>query len=141
MEKLELKHLAPYLPYSLKVMDLYDNKERFFVGYSINHTEQVKISVYKNLLSTGRLSSEVKPILRPLSDLTTSHNIFEDKAICFIDESDNGGSFTIDDIYFKYQESSFSDWRNAYSLLLKNHFDVFGLIEKGLAIDINTIKK
>ena len=27
-----------------------------------------------------------------------------------------------------------------FEILLKNHFDVFGLIEKGLAIDINTIK-
>ena len=26
------------------------------------------------------------------------------------------------------------------SLLLEDHFDVFGLIDKGLAIDINTLK-
>ena len=28
---------------------------------------------------------------------------------------------------------------NIVSKLFENHFDVFGLIEKGLAIDINTI--
>jgi len=29
----------------------------------------------------------------------------------------------------------------AYSLLFKWHFDVFGLIKKGLAVDINTLKQ
>jgi hypothetical protein len=91
--------------------------------------------------STGKSLKECKLILRPLSNLTTSHNIFEDKAICFIDESDNEGSFTIDDIYFKYKESSFSDWRSAYLLLLEHHFDVFESIEKGFAKNMNTLDK
>ena len=127
--KLELKHLTPYLPYN--------------VGYTHKYLD---LNVTYGELDTKNIIELINPstnhciILRPLSDLKTSHNIFEDKAICFIDESDNGGSFTIDDIYFKYKESSFSDWRNAYLLLLENHFDVFGLIEKGLAIDINTIE-
>ena len=29
---------------------------------------------------------------------------------------------------------------NDYNILLENHFDIFGLIEKGLAIDMNTLK-
>ena len=134
--KIELKkeEIIPYLPYKLKA--------------AIRLREDSSLPVEDDCIVTitcfevAYLDSEYdefKPILRPLSDLKTSHNIFEDKAICFIDESDNGGSFTIDDIYFKYKESSFSDWRNAYLLLLKGHFDVFGLIEKGLAIDINTL--
>ena len=134
--KLELKHLSPYLPYELKAVI------RLREDSSLPIDDECVVTV--SCFEVAYLDSEYeefKPILRPLSDLTTSHNIFEDKAICFIDESDNGGSFTIDDIYFKYKESSFSDWRNAYLLLLKNHFDVFGLIEKELAIDINTLKK
>ena len=135
--KLELKHLAPYLPYDLKVMDLYDNKERFFVGYSINHTEQVKISVYKNLLSTGRLSSEVKPILRPLSDLKTI-----EKEIKLVDSYWYVDDYltekcTVDKIY-PLHVIEFIPYA-IMQVLLKYHFDVFGLIEKGLAIDINTI--
>jgi hypothetical protein len=126
--ELKLEDLAPYLPYGLKAVC----------------SQDIDGVLYKHINLTKRFYSmptailtNFKPILRPLADLKTSHNIFKDKSICFIDESDNGGSFTIDDIYFKYQESSFSDWRNAYLLLLENHFDVFGLIEKGLAIDIN----
>jgi hypothetical protein len=134
--KLELKHLPPYLPYGLQC--------RVWKPSHIHNNKIVKLVGLINkdcgcFTQNNYYYDEFKPILRPLSDLTTSHNIFEDKAICFIDESDNGGSFTIDDIYFKYKESSFSDWRNAYLLLLENHFDVFGLIEKGLAIDINTL--
>ena len=143
--KLELKHLAPYLPYGLEIQvsgeNVDDDSEglpRIFTMVGIVDGEVIRNK--KGYISNVEEEVEdVFPILRPLSDLTTSHNIFEDKAICFIDESDNGGSFTIDDIYFKYKESSFSDWRNAYLLLLENHFDVLGLIEKGLAIDINTI--
>ena len=141
--KLELKHLAPYLPYSLIFKTDFDHLQYLMTSLNIHKSKVTfrAINNFKNSKTKAvKLLGNNKPILRPLSDLTTSHNIFEDKAICFIDESDNGGSFTIDDIYFKYKESSFSDWRNAYLLLLKNHFDVFGLIEKGLAIDINTIK-
>jgi hypothetical protein len=130
--KLELKHLAPYLPYGLNIK-IIDNIRNYKVG----QIRELKVQLFWDFSKSER--DIIKPILRPLSDLTTSHNIFEDKAICFIDESDNGGSFTIDDIYFKYKESSFSDWRNAYLLLLENHFDVFGLIEKGLAININDL--
>jgi hypothetical protein len=136
--KLELKDLAPYLTYGLKYVKYSDNNS------PIRHDIMQGVST-NGIYACGDITplsfKNCKPILRPLSDLTTSHNIFEDKAICFIDESDNGGSFTIDDIYFKYKESSFSDWRNAYLLLLKHHFDVFGLIEKGLAIDINTLEQ
>jgi hypothetical protein len=127
--KLELKHIAAYLPYGLKILT--NNGEAKSYIKSLH-----SLSIF---YSYPLVNSKDKPILRPLSDLKTSHNIFEDKAICFIDESDNGGSFTIDDIYFKYKESSFSDWRNAYLLLLENHFDVFGLIAKGLAINVNDL--
>jgi hypothetical protein len=134
--KLELKkeEIIPYLPYDLKVMDLYDNKERVFAGYSFNHTEPVKISVYKNLLSTGRLLSEVKPILRPLSDLTIDEEFYSSFFTTFSDE-DNVG-------YICESKSDVSNQGLSYScilFLIENHFDVFGLIEKGLAIDINTI--
>lgn len=124
--ELELKHLAPYLPYGLKVGKHFKNEF---------YSEVMDTSIMSSLFNDSRK----KPILRPLSDLMID-NIFEDKAICFIDKSDNGGDFTIDDIYFKYKESSFSDWRNAYEMLLKHHFDIHNLIDKGLAIDINTLK-
>ena len=135
MEKLELKHLAPYLPYSLKVMDLYDNKERFFVGYSINHTEPVKISVYKNLLSTGRLLSEVKPILRPLSDFNTgiAKDIMKDLNCSYLVVSD---IWAFEDGSIKFKDLRFE----TYNVMCKKHIDFGGLIKEGYAVNVNSIK-
>ena len=134
--KLQLKkeEIIPYLVYDLKVMDLYDNKERFFVGYSINHTEPVKISVYKNLLSTGRLLSEVKPILRPLSS-------FEKKSCLELMKTFNCSMEIIHEVWKLIQgEIKLEDITlKTYNMMCKKHIDFKRLIEKGLAIDINTI--
>ena len=105
MEKLELKHLAPYLPYKVEVKlesKLYPKCK--IVGV-------VRNTIYLNYHghSLSLQISDVKPILRPLSD--NWHLQFEVRRL------------------------------DAWERLFKGHFDVFGLIEKGLAIDINTIKE
>jgi hypothetical protein len=156
--KLKLEELLPYLLYDLKVMDLYDNKERFFTGYSINHTEPVKVSVRRNELSSGRLLSEVKPILKPLSDLNTKYgeNEVNEHFINTLIEKkyklDYGvfshykGFLHIEldgDLDLRYDSNKCIDFDVIFEIqkqLFKNHYDVFGLIEKGLAIDINTLK-
>ncbi len=121
MEKLELKHLAPYLPYGLK----------YFVDYTDGDTEIVNLDgafidelYLSNGLTCGYQSETSKPILRPLSDLTKNE---------FVDD--------LGKWYGDYQELDLDDID--YGIVknyFKHHFDVFGLIEKGLAIDINTIK-
>lgn len=42
---------------------------------------------------------------------------------------------------FKYRCSNGDGTYSDMEKLFENHFDVFGLIEKGLAIDLNTIKE
>ena len=104
--KLELKHLAPYLPYGVHLMNNY--------GRWHNTTLHKSISIYMML--------EMKPILRPLSDLTklgSNERWWRDKIALGITKLD----------YESIQE------------LLEEHYDVFGLIEEGLAIDINTLKE
>jgi hypothetical protein len=121
--KLELKHLAPYLPYGLKVIDSDGNID------IVTCIDIEEIDGYK-----------IKPILRPLSDL---QNRDLDLWIDFgveIDEMNThylidalvGGTFYAKDIHFAFR---------VREALFKMHFDVFGLIPKGLAIDINTLKK
>ena len=115
--KLELKHLAPYLPYGL--------------------TYQVKLKEIKLMvISTGNIynilravnegvyGDEYKPILRPLSDLTK------------VLQWDDGQYMMTDYDDFDLDETSY----NTIQGYLARHFDVFGLIEKGLAININTLK-
>lgn len=158
MESLELKHLAPYLPYRLKVksIDIFEGDPIFEMG-----TES------KNgLLSSAGikwvLEDNFKPILRPMSDLTELIEIDGQKIIPI--DYLNQGNLSVDESFLPVLEGDSEDgfWYENYSTdcggysihsvsfkftlsvyekLLEWHFDVFGLIDKGLAIDINKLKK
>lgn len=141
MEKLELKHLAPYLPYKLMVK-VFDEEKKV-----MNSTN----SSSKNWVGIGaciKWSENCKPILRPLSDLMPKSNY---KFLNKPDVELLGRKITSPAseywgwVYF--QEGKMGWNKNILDfeywfvdLLLKHHFDVFGLIEKNLAIDINTLK-
>lgn len=124
--KLELKHLAPYLPYGLKVI----------------HNEDIDGVKYKPVNITDRFYSiptailtNFKPILRPVSDLQSDEFDMDDVskgAILFLDKTAN--------LPYNSRESHIGSIQYRDMLkLLKWHFDIFGLIPKGLAIDIDTL--
>ena len=117
--KLELKHLAPYLPYGLKIKTKhgFDTMETLN-GWLVNgdHEESYCYEDHPNE------TLEFKPILRPLSDVVKMNK----------------------SLYESYLMSGCEIDRMPYlSILacLENHYDIFGLIDAGLAIDINTIWK
>jgi|TARA_R110000822_G_C14912770_1_gene450409 hypothetical protein len=119
--KLELKHLAPYLPYQVKSV-------HYFKGH-----ELIKEIDCANVYGFVNGDTLHKPILRPLSDLEL-----------FIGILTNGNEQHSEDLtlYFNGVHAIFMTMEKVEILrnfLLKNHFDVFGLIEAGLAIDINTL--
>jgi hypothetical protein len=125
--KLELKHLAGYLPYGLKVQ------------YVCSYNDSLKVKDLEIYNVNYSLLKQYKPILRPLSYLT------KQKVLDMIEYSD------FEDIYFNGNPSDLifvntedntylSDILKNTEFLFKNHFDVYGLIEAGLAIDINTLK-
>jgi len=150
MQKLELKHLAPYLPYGLKIDQLGSYYE-LVISYNVP-SKHHKIDVMQVLLN----NHNTKPILRPLSDLTKEieHNDewfvpirhilfdyrkslevnfhFEEGVLTdlWLDYPGGGGC------YVAHQSMKLLEWLK----LFEWHFDVFGLIGKGLAIDKNTIK-
>lgn len=124
--KLELKHLAPYLPYKLELQILehpfgiVPRKLELDCGHDFNYHLQ---------------EGNVKPILRPLINYN-SHSFnncfsYDEKAECFI--SDNGETI------IEFSNIDLPYWFT--QLLFEQHFDVFCLIEKGLAIDKNTLSK
>ena len=132
MEKLELKYLADYLPYDLK-----------FIGY-LKHGSSLPFDDSEDILTLcpfvltylHQEFEEFKPILRPLSDLTNKygyHFIWEREtdyeSLCQWVDLDIDSRLT--------DKFSYEFWQ----ILFENHFDLFGLIEKGLAVDINTIKQ
>jgi hypothetical protein len=148
--KLELKHLAPYLPYELYFMRL----ELICLDRTVtpviwsNEKEFVRTQLNPVTIN-GFKYEENKLILQPLSDLTK-----DKKFIQLIDEELICGSW-------KFMKD---DWTTSicttennhtlliiqgeiapecsvlfYNYMIKNHYDVFGLIDQNLAIDINTL--
>jgi hypothetical protein len=127
MKKLELKHLALYLPYGLKI----GHKSGAKSIHILHHGNGI------GSISHILTSDLYKPILRPLSDIITKIE-------------HNGEKFVPLDILaylFGYGclEFDLTDVLNQpykqIEKLLEWHFDIFGLIEAGLAIDINTLEK
>lgn len=131
--KLTLEHLSAYLPYGLKM--IFEGKG----GREITLSSITSQGRYGIVISggTGPMwlnSCGFKPILRPLSDLT--------KEI-----EHNGERFVPIDIlgwnsYENIIKKGICD-SVGYQYMIKLfewHFDVFGLIDKGSAIDINTLK-
>lgn len=152
--------MAAYLPYKLQIQ-----LKRKIYPRGI----EVKELGIQELHYLNFTSFEIKPILRPLSDLIKIINInddsftplyylnrmrgvmlsieeydlFEDDGNCLICKYAGVYSF-----YFELQTMSFYDngvngispQLEMFKKLHEWHFDLYGLIDCGLAIDINTLK-
>lgn len=121
--KLELKHLAPYLPYGLKVKDKRHEKRLIYDLDALRSNSDYPVRMTcESEKPYGAMLSETLPILRPLSDLY--------KQIEWED-----GTYAMTDSIFDVADDCYATTQS----YIERHFDVFGLIEKGLAIDINTV--
>jgi len=137
--QLTIKHLAAYLPYGLKAV----NEIR-------NFTVEIKGLQTDNdvIHSLGKSPIKfIKPILRNLSDLTKEIEVNGEKFCPYEKYNDD---FGVHDDYlheFQNEDGSFdvNDCKNlpqyVFYWLVSIHFDVFGLIPAGLAIDINTLER
>lgn len=158
--KLELKHLVPYLHHKLKVEIKYGHENKILLlegiyrnGLLIFHGFEPNARYMHNV---ERNVEECKPILRPFSDLN-KEIIIDGVKVIPIQEAVWGKvgvnhmglriSFECfdDDVYMICRDKQNRMIDRAvntsdFDFLYKYHFDVFGLIEKGLAIDINTLK-
>jgi len=125
--KLELKHLAPYLPYGLK-LSYWNNPKDI--------RELVTIDLYQSVLDTWTQKG-TKPILRPLSDFDEIDNDFD-----LTTDFENAFNYVRGHIVFLLTSDKvyLKDIMTVTEWMFKNRFDVFGLIDAGLAIDINTIQ-
>ena len=201
MNRLELKHLSPYLPYGLRAINTF--KEKVEVLGIQNGNESVSNVLWLFRHSNGDYLKgylyDCKPVLRPLSDLTKEievngerfvpmikllylyetnffhkegkfkHVVFdinsiisckhekyesikrEDFIVNFPINTSNMGvliySFTYDPELRRFSYRDDTNRRplclafqlDLFEKLFEWYFDVFGLIEKGLAIDINTV--
>ena len=162
MIKLELKHLAPYLPYKLKVVEWYLGKQihdEFIVdcvnwdGKNIGGSDATLDSFELERMFNLR---DIKPILRPLSSMTkkemyklgeliegelnmrgcdmymSNYGMFQ--SIMLKRNGDIGYTpfIIFDSIGIRGVDYISYD---VYEWLFKNHFDIFNLIKNNLAID------
>ncbi len=151
--KLEVKDLVGYLPYNLKcktdigILELSSIQinNRFKYWFCENNFNNEILSKY-NCTGRGFYSTQIKPILFPVTDLT--------KEITF-----NNKNFVPLDILWElcdvtaevdFIEALSDDHRSIkeklmfapltiVQKLLEWKFDIYGLIDAGLAIDINKL--
>ena len=148
--KLESKHIIPYLPWRLKCHNLIKNQTEI---------SELKLSIEsKNDCTISHLLEydcyKTKPILRPLDDLSGVDKKYDTEYSInlLIGENDGYGNVTISyyqgdlnidvksSLYSSNASVDFKLIQTIQNLLFKNHYDVFGLIQNNLAIDINTLQ-
>jgi len=148
MEKLELKHIAPYLPYGL-MCEVTDKGKKTIAKLSGAYIDSSY--AFFDTVESEHGYEGIKPILRPYSDLTDEFleklfnglalDVIRTKYALIINIQIMGEWFKEIISFRKYNgENQLSMSADLYNKLIENHFDVFGLIDKGLAIDINTLK-
>lgn len=144
--KLKLKHLAPYLPYRLKV-EVDESKQIFeLYGLNKNYAELLKLNENRELIADF-IYKEFKPILRPLFDLQKGFHkdfdevLFDENNYVFTDEEGMKATPSIELFIGDGCNNTiiFDGVVEIYNLLMKHHFDYFRLIEKGLAISIHDV--
>lgn len=139
--------LAMSLPYKLSVISKHGNS----IGYLTAVSGDADF-IFRTVRVGGREKEMIHidntlPIIRPLSDLTKEIEHNGEKFIPVLKLLE-ANSFDINEntleliekykgIYFDIDLLSLSD----ALLLIEWHFDICGLIEKGEAIDVNTLDK
>ena len=128
--KLEIRYLAPYLPYGLNIKDVKHGS--VFEALHFITTPNQDFSLFKGNFDQLTNDKYLKPVLFPLSSLTKEITI-------------NGKTFVpkkliLDSAKFHSEvpicviDNDYRLWNVfEYELLLSLKFDIYNLIEKGLA--------
>lgn len=137
--KLKLNHLAPYLPFELKAL-VGNIQKDVILHQNYNNNYQIWFLI---LLSDA--DKVAKPILRPLNNIKNpiTHN---GKTFIPLHELLKNNCFNLEKMTEERINEFEATFIDAYSWSYKDaitlcswHYDIFNLIEKGLAIDINSL--
>ena len=123
--ELEIKHIAPYLPYELSVQIKYNDR---FIFQILRDFAISDLDLFKN---------QIKPILRPMSDLYKQIENDIENEVTYIEDLSQTCCNKIEYEFIKsiidsgkLLEKPLPYW--TFKWFFKNHFDIFGLIEKGI---------
>lgn len=138
MEKIELLHVLPYIPYAVKAIDLHGEIREVVYDmqtYTLSHTG---LNLVLGEHVHGTLWNRHMLLLRPWSDLNRE---IEHEGEVFKPINKFCAEFKDDILNCNcFAEISMLPYQ-AVQKLISWHFDIFGLIKIGQAIDINSVKK
>lgn len=135
-----IKDLCARLPYDTMIHGIYAYQNLDFDTESdyIEYKEMDNVLTVSDIEWIQMCAAEVKPYLFPLSSMTE-----EQKNECFNGTPlgiDKYGDVAVKDDFFG--NSLYTDleiYLEVIDWLLKNHFDIYGLIDKNLAIDATNL--
>jgi hypothetical protein len=129
-EQIKLEEIVGYLPYGLKLRVRLNRFSRGPLGKM--YTDKTIEFTFKNIskLKPGVHYTSIKPILRPLSSLTEKDCMYYELINVVSILCGQSSEYILRHTCYKDIET-----------LYKYHFDIHNLIERGLAIDINTLGK
>jgi hypothetical protein len=150
MIELELKHIAPYIAHGLtcNLMGEFDENNNIAYIFNVTGVDQKFVTFESRRDSYEIESEEFFPLLRPMSDLF--ENIVHNGKIVCVAEVIKEDAFVLHELYYdlSFKQNTLilrslgqvMDFDKPIELpyfvveiLFKYHFDVFGLIGKGLA--------
>lgn len=135
---LELKEIAPYLGYGIK---LYDTSSKTILKLD-DFCNTIIPEEFRNQFGNTGLSqlmadNKIKLILYPMSSYMNESSLsFKDLASILNEAEDYTAKFLFGKIKLQSEKIALA----LFVDLITDHYDVFGLIEKGFAIDVETIE-
>ena len=126
-----IKDLCARLPYGVKV--LFENKV-FSIDYISAKYEEIKLDIPDNYTLD---ITNVKPYLFPLSSMTRKQ-LFDVQEIIGKNEIEIEDGF-LHIINYDRNTITYLEILAVFEWFYKNHFDIYGLIPMGLAIDATNL--
>ena len=135
MEQLQMKHLVGYLTYNLKLKFVSQHEaDKLSIGDIVSLKGVNDGYIHVNGYQTNNKS--YLPILKPLIEYKNYPDIL-DEFSDFSEEQFENDFFVLPGAINAFDFVNYT----IMELMFKHHLDIFGLIDKELAIDFNTINK
>ena len=137
-KKLLLKDLCARLPYGVKYM-------KYSWDYDIDQ-EIPEVEVLEDIDKDGYINNtkvynvgDIKPLLFPLSSMTNELWDKEFRGYGITEFTRDSFKYGCETLEFTNSNPDLSNMVNFINQLIKNHFDIYGLIPMGLAVDATNL--
>ena len=137
---LQAVFLTPYLPFKLKCQIKNGKEIKIDILQAIYDNKVRAECTFFNIVEAQQGFEFVKPILKPLGDLTK-----DEKTCDEINEflEPNGleiNNFLLLKNSLNAVAISWEEMQNVLNILYREHYDVFGLINKRLAVSVHNVE-